>query len=221
MKTVRFLLMSMALLLALSPAIGADKLQPKTQRGDKALLFTINGLGDFGISGAPAGMLVWDSEDGIEISHYQGIGFKTFLSDGLALRIGLSFASNGLTTETDAGDKEDSQSILSIQPAIEYHLYQAEAVSIYAGGGLYLARLKMSSKVPDVDEVSYTMSSLGFAGLIGAEFYPWKSVSLAAEYQIGYASGSSTYDDGTDETDGPKAKVMGINAIGVTLGVHF
>ncbi len=221
MKKLVLLSLALSLLLLLSPVFGADKLQPKTQAGDKALLFTINGLGDFGVGGAPAGMLVWDSEDGIEVNHYQGLGFKTFLSDGIALRIGLAFASQGLTTETDDGDEENSYTVLSIQPAIEYHLYQAEAVSIYTGGGIYFAKATLSSKAPDTDDQTYSMSSLGFAALVGAEFYPWKSVSLAAEYQLGYASGSSSYDNGTDKTDGPKAHVMGINALGVTLGIHF
>ncbi|HOT97278.1 MAG TPA: outer membrane beta-barrel protein [bacterium] len=221
MKKMVLLLLTFSLLLLLSPVAGADKLQPKTQAGDKALLFTINGLGDFGVGGAPAGMLVWDSEDGVEMTHYQGLGFKTFLSDGIALRVGLCYASQGLTTETDDGDQERNSSVLSIQPAIEYHLYQAEAVSIYTGGGLYFAKSTMTHKAPDTEDQTYSMSSLGFAGLIGAEFYPWKSVSLAAEYQIGYASGSSTYDDGTDKVDGPKAHMMGINTLGVTLGIHF
>jgi opacity protein-like surface antigen len=221
MKKAMLLLVCFALLISLGVAFGADKLAAQTNQGDKALLFTINGLGDFGIGGAPAGMLVYETDGSADFETYSGIGFKTFLSDGIALRIGLGYSSGSVTTKTDAGDEINSLSLMSIQPAIEYHLYQAEAVSIYTGAGISYTKYSMSSDVPDTDKITYSISGLGFAGLLGAEFYPWKNVSFGAEYQLGYASGSSKADNGTDNTDGPKASMIGIQTIGVTLGIHF
>jgi opacity protein-like surface antigen len=221
MKKILFLLLCLTLITALNVAWSADKIQPQISQGDKALLFTVNGLGDFGVQGAPAGMLVYATEGGVEFSNYNGIGFKTFISDKMALRIGLGYAGSTITRETDDGDIESSLSLLCLQPAIEYHMFQADAVSIYTGAGVFYAKSGATEKAPDVDDVTYSMSSFGVAGLVGAEFYPWKNLSLAAEYQIGFVNGSSSYDDGTDEVDGPKAKLLGISAVGVTLAFHF
>ena len=221
MKKGMVVLACLALLITWNLALGADVIKPQTNQGDKALLFTINGLGDFGVGGAPAGFLVYSDEGGIGSESYTGVGFKTFISDGMAVRIGVGYSSTSMTTETGDGDVVNGLSMMTIQPAIEYHLYQAEAVSIYVGGGLSYTKFGISMEMPEMDKVTSSMSGIGVAGLLGAEFYPWKNVSFAAEYQLGYASGSSSSDDGTDKIDGPKVSMIGIHTIGVTLAVHF
>lgn len=221
MKKAMVLLVCGVVLSVLSSAVAADRIIPQIKLGDKALLFTVNGLGDFGVAGADAGTLVYTDGDNIESDSYSGIGFKTFLADRIALRVGLCYSSGSITTETDAGDVVESVSMLALQPAIEYHLFLAEAVSIYTGGALSIARIGTKTEIPDTDASTISASGLGIAGLLGAEFYPWKNVSFAAEYQLGYSSGSGKADNGTDEVEGPKAKVIGISTFGVTLGIHF
>jgi len=126
-----------------------------------------------------------------------------------------------VTTETDDGDEVESGSMLSLQPAIEYHLFQSEAVSIYTGGAFSFSTFSAKSEEPNGDEITYSRSILAFAALLGAEFYPWKNVSFAAEYQIGYASGSSKLGSGPIKLEGPKTSIMGINTVGVTIAFHF
>ncbi len=221
MKRGILVLVGFSLMILLNSAFAADKIIPQIRQGDKALLFTINGLGSFGVDGANAGMLIEENSGDIDTTPCYGVGFKSFISNRIALRVGLAYMKASVTTETDDGDEVDSRSLLSLQPAIEYHLWQSEAVSIYSGGLLQFTQFAASSEVPDADEVTLSSSSLGFAALLGAEFYPWKNVSFAAEYQLGFASGSSKYDDGTDEIEGPKASMMGIHTVGVTVAFHF
>ncbi|HOY43296.1 MAG TPA: outer membrane beta-barrel protein [bacterium] len=221
MKRGILVLVSFTLFILLNSAFAADKIVPQIRQGDKALLFTINGLGSFGVNGANAGLLVEENSGDVESSALYGLGFKTFISNRIALRVGLCYMGASVTTETDDGDEVESQSMLGLQPAIEYHLFQSEAVSIYTGGMISFSSYSAKSEVPDVDEVTFSSSSLGFGALLGAEFYPWKNVSFAAEYQLGFASGSGKYDDGTDEVEGPKASMKGINTVGVTIAFHF
>jgi opacity protein-like surface antigen len=219
----KWMVLFVIVMLCVSLAVAADNEENriKTSQGDNALLFTIGGIGDFNLGGAMAGMVLYSDENYPTSEYMTGIGFKTFLSDNMALRIGFAFEKLSYTEEDDAGDYEQNYSTLAIMPAIEYHLYKSGPVSIYTGAGLFFASMASASKAGDADETTLSWSSFGVAGLLGAEFYPWKSVSFGAEYQLGFASGSSKHDNGTDSVDGPKLSMLGTNTFGVTLGFHF
>ena len=222
MKKGIVLLMCLLVFFLTTLASGADpKIKPQTKKGDAALLFCINGLGNFGVTGARAGYLVATDAGGNIIDQTPaGLGFKYFLSNNVALRMGVGLSTSSVTTETAGGDETEGSSMISLQANLEYHLFQVEAVTIYTGGGLFFTVAGTSQELGD-NKTSNSASGIGLGGMLGAEFYPWRNVSFGAEYWLGYAKGSSKADNGVDETDGPSVSVLRVQAIGVILGIHF
>jgi len=219
----KWMILFVIVMLAVSVTVAADNESSriKTSQGDKALIFTVGGLGSFDLDGQLAGLVMYPDQEGFSSDELKGIGVKTFLSDNMALRLGFGYETMTRTDEADEGDHTLTYSVMAIMPALEYHLYQSGPVSIYTGAGLFYASMSSSTEAPNSDEQKMSASTMGFAGLLGAEFYPWKSVSFAAEYWLGYMSGSSKMEYGDDEADGPKLSAMGTNSFGVMIGFHW
>ncbi len=231
-------------------AQAGDENHPKTMKGDKALLFTINGLGYFGVEGNQAGMSplmlymttdLGEGFDGMDFSDLdvsapvaKGFGFLYYFGDNTALRMGLNYQS--ATVKQEFNDEEDgfdgetsvTLSTMGIAPGIQYHLVNTNALTIYTGAEFFYASGKLSMKEEgddDESEASLNFSGFGAAGLLGAQFYPFKNVSFGAEYKLGYSSLSSSMkmESGRnkDESDGPSISMLGITTWAVTLGFHF
>lgn len=248
MKKVLVLMLIAVFMVAFAQA--GDENHPMTMKGDRALLFTISGLGVFGIHGNQAGYspldvymssgAMEDLED-IDIGGFDdratlahGLGFLYYFGDNTALRMGLCYQSATVKQEYNEddfgfdGEMSVSLSTMSIAPGLQYHLVNTNALTIYTGAQFFYASSSMSMKAEEdgeEEEVSLNMGGFGFGGLIGAQFYPFKNVSFGAEYQLGYASLSSTMkyegEDDDEEIDGPSFTAMGIASWGVTLGFHF
>jgi len=247
----KVLLPLLLVLLVASFTQAADDIHAMTAQGDKALLFSVSGLGYFGVDGNQAGMspltmymlalaLEGNSDEigNINLSssalYSRGLGFLYYFGDNMAFRFGMSYASvtgtQEFNEEDDGYDGEFSMgiSMLSIAPGVQYHLVNTGRISIYTGGELFYGSTSITLKEEmdsDKTEESVSFNGFGVAGLIGAQFYPWKNVSLGAEYKLGYASFSmNTESDNGDEKvkeDGPSISALGINTWGVTLGFHF
>jgi opacity protein-like surface antigen len=229
MKKGMFVLFCLALFIVANVSLGANPpsniIKPKTQQGDMALLFTINGLGDFGVNGSETGYMIYPSDEQVESDDYEGIGFKGFLRNRLALRLGVGFHRDAVNTEVSntsgTGDEINAATSMSVQGGLEYHIYQAEAVTIYTGGLLGLARDSASLEEPDADKSTSSATTISIDALIGAEFYPWKNLSFGAEYRAGAAFGTTKSESGDHSHDGPKSSCIGIGVFSVILGFHF
>ncbi|MEP7220064.1 MAG: outer membrane beta-barrel protein [Bacteroidota bacterium] len=232
-------LLAVAIIFAATFGIAkAQENKPHTASGNKTLLFSINGFGDFGVGGSYAGSVPLGNSTvdsmfralgelvGTSlIRPVYGFGMRFFVADNVGLRIALGFNSTsnstprvtGTTTTTD----KDSRMAFGISPGLEFHVAHAGPVSFYTGGVLSYA-MSMTSKGQDSTETSATQSAFSINGLVGAEFYPWENVSLGAEYQVGVRFASTSSKAKGTSTDGPSSTDIGIaGPIRVALGIGF
>ncbi|MBC8144777.1 MAG: hypothetical protein H7X80_04270, partial [bacterium] len=97
---------------------------PQTQSGDMALMFSINGFGNFGIDGNNVGTLP-GGDSGSGGSSLLGPAMRFFLADNMGLRVGLGFnTSTETTTISDTMESSQTFTSFAIAPAIEIHLMQ-------------------------------------------------------------------------------------------------
>jgi opacity protein-like surface antigen len=206
--------------------------------GNTAILFSINGFGDFGVKpkvvgGTPLGNSGFDtvmSQLGQMVGQtfarpVYGIAMKFYLSDNIALRAGLGFNVQSESTPV-AGDTTGKETTLTrnafgIAPAVEVHVVQAGPISFYTGGGLSFAMASSSSGEGDAAR-SASQTGIGVNAIVGAEFFPWNNISLGAEYQVGAQINSTSSEVAGKSTDGPSSTTIGDSGpVRVALGVHF
>jgi hypothetical protein len=198
----------------------------------KALLFSFAGLANLGAN-----------------TYNGGIGAKYFLSSALAIRGSLQFAMANQKILANPGvgqvgtDGSSSATRFGLSLGGEYHLVQAR-VSPYVGAALNFSSTSTESKTagavtpPAVFTQTTTKNALageqgyiagtniGVAGLVGAEFFVTKEVSLAGEYQLGFnmtsrpdqevIAGSITTKTKTGSFTG-----LGFGTTALTLSVYF
>jgi hypothetical protein len=216
----------------------AQDAKPRTNAGDKSILFSLNGFGDFGVTGpvvgtTPLGNSTFDSLAsqlgqlmGTRVVRpIYGAGMRFFLTDNTALRIGLGFnlSSNSTPRPNDTTGKEDTDSrfAFGISPALEIHLINAGPVSFYTGVVLSCATAS-TSQGEDSLKVSNSQPGLGGGALLGAEVFILNNLSLGAEYQVGVLRSSTSNKSGSKSTDGPSSTDIGISGpVRITLGLHF
>jgi len=157
----------------------------------KAMLFTLQGLATLGAG-----------------DFNGGFGAKYYLSNAMALRLGLGLVMANETLPLPDGQSgtegKRSATGFGISAAMEYHLLPTR-VSPYVGAGLgfstqstnYEALLQSPATFQRTTENAragedignntyYAGSALNIGGIMGVEFFVTKEISLSAEYQIGY-----------------------------------
>ncbi len=229
----RLLLVLFVSLCWMSIPLHAQNVTPKDKSGDKALLFSINGFGNFGVGSLVAGNVGITAGSTVSFSSIPGAGIRYYLADRLALR---AIAGIGTRSDSDPGDTiiqaESSTFQFAVSPGIEVHMINAGPVSGYIGGQISFASATetSSSTVPDSAnplvrkrvESSTSGSGFGVGAFLGAEFFPWTNISLGAEYQVNFFSLSTSAKDTKGvSTDGPKFTTLAITSAAVFLGIYF
>ena len=219
----RFFLALLAVVVMANLSVADDGVMPKTKMGDKALLFTINGFGNFGIGNSPVGTVPSYTTAGVlQSTNLSGFGMKYYLADNLALRGSLAFGLQSSTTKSAAGDNKSSQMMFGLLPGVQYHISRLGPVTAYVGGWAVIGIWSGSSTPAGGAESKASGTVFGAGGMLGAEFYPWDNISLGAEYQLGLTASSSKVEPaGAASQDGPSITNVGINAFAVTLGVNW
>lgn len=227
------------LCLTISGVAHAQSATPKTSSGDKALMFSISGLGTFGITGSyvtsvPLSGTLFDSTDfssvfeafGVRLGRpLIGLGYKMFIADNMALRTGLSIMSSSrsetVMTAVDTTEKKSSSFGFGISPALEIHLVNSGPVTAYTGVVIAFGTYSKTNNPNDTTENSNTASTFGGGAMLGVEFTPWNNISLGAEYQIGITTTSVSSDLDGKEGKGPSTTDIGIGTFAVLLNVYF
>lgn len=220
-----FLILTAGLLIAGTGIAHAQSVTPKDKQGDRALVFSINGFGDFGITGVPAGQTAASTTGGPETSPILGAGVRMFMSDRMAVRVNVGL---GMTTEksdTDTLTKpETTTTTFGIAPGIEIHMMNAGPVSAYVGGQVAFGSTSTTSKrtiAGTTSESSTSGSVFAIQAILGAEFFPWSNISFGAEYLLGFSTASTSSESGGTSTDGPTRTHIGIGSAAVNCSVFF
>ncbi|MEX0602974.1 MAG: outer membrane beta-barrel protein [Bacteroidota bacterium] len=193
----KILVVLLALVLTGSMAFGQE-VNPNITAGSKALLFSFNGLA----------FLAAGNFDG-------GIGGKFFLSDMMAVRVGLQFASASatnpwpgvVTPPNTSVDGTQSATQFGVGGAVELHLAKGR-VRPFIGGGVGFSTTSTESKDPErgnpppaqttvknnangetIGGMTFVAgSSIEVYGLVGFEYFLYNEISLGAEYRVGFMS---------------------------------
>jgi opacity protein-like surface antigen len=217
MKKFLFVLFAVMLLVQLASA--GDDSNPKSKSGDKAWLFTLNGLSNLGAG-----------------NFMGGVGGKYYISDGNSLRIGLGFATSTTTTKyTGAPGGGSDQKVtgtgFSITPGFIHNINSSGPVLAYIGAQVSLGTGSATNENPGFvtnNKIHDSNTTFGVAGIAGVEWFAWNNISLAAEYQLAYTSTSGTHEvtvgGTTTSTDNPTTNGFGLGSASganLTLAVFW
>lgn len=213
----RLLLVGLVLLLAVGLVSAGERM---TKQGTHSLNFYINGLGNFGVFGVPAG-----TANG---SYLYGFGGSYFLQDDMALRAGVAF-NRWHSSEKDyavAGDERNlTEFDFGIMPALLWYCMSEGPVAGYWGPTAFYGMSSDETEyIPPAGastttKVSYT--DFGFGVVMGAQWWAWDQVAFNAEYILAYTMSSSKVESGATSTDGPDITDFGIYSWSVGLGLFF
>ena len=214
---MRTSLFALLIALVLGSMAHAQEIRPRTAAGDKALLFSVNGFGAFGVGGSYAGSqpvttLGLDTLFNMRLtSPIFGFGMRWYLGQNVALRASVGGAS-GTSYTPRAGDTtgatDDVTDIyLGISPALEFHIVNTGRLTVYAGGMLnYSTNLHATGTWADparrrLDVSASTTAGSGLTvhlapdaggGLISARITNVADVADSVLGVGGFAGGSAT-----------------------------
>ena len=130
----------------------------KTQSGSLGWMFSLSGLSNLGAG-----------------NYNGGVGMKYYFQDNCALRGGVGFS------KTDIPNQDNDPSSFEINGGLQYNYSSSGPVVGYFGGMVLFGSEKQTGQTE-------SSTLFGIAALAGAEWFPWNSVSLGAEYQLAFTS---------------------------------
>jgi len=154
--------LSLALIAVAFTSLAAQSAAPITAEGSKALVFSFNGFGTFGLGGIPASKTLVGA--GLVAETY-GAGATLFVADKAALRgaFNLSYASDGTNSEF----------LLALRPEYLWYLGATGPVALYAGAYAELG-------------VGTGLFEFGAGGELGVEYFFVPRLSVSAAYSLGF-----------------------------------
>jgi hypothetical protein len=215
-------LRAVALLLAVALSVGSA--QESYGSSGKALLFSFSGLS----------VLNLNSFDG-------GIGGKYFLNNSTAVRGGLTFgmASQSLPASPGPGQTGTDGSIsatrLGVGGALEVHMTSSQ-VQPYYGAGVGFQYTSTESKNAVIAPAAQTTiknnrfgetvsgstyqggTMLSVYAICGVEYFLNNSISLGAEYRLGFSSTSRSDEEASSGNTTVTTKMGSTTAIGIATG---
>jgi opacity protein-like surface antigen len=229
----RLLALVLVALLVVSVTYAGDTVVPKTKAGNKALLFTFGGLSNLGAGVYPPP----PTSDFIG-----GIGGKYYLSNNLALRLGVGFSTTTKTEKNPTsptptgqkGERDETTTSFTIAPGVTYNLAVTGPVVAYVGAQILYVSTNTSrdgaggNGFDSDSKVETSASGFGAGAILGVEWFPWENISFGAEYALTFISFSgdteSTFDGTSTKSDGPSTTSIGtaaLNGANLTIAVYF
>lgn len=202
----RFLVAIMCIALTTVGTFAQSEPSTQHQSGSTALLVDLKGLSDLGAG-----------------NYKGGLGAMTFISNDLALRAGIGF-SNKLEKKNNTAKEETTTTAFTITPGVRYNVYDNDNVALYTGGEVTFGMGEVKNEAGGTQTSKATATTVGGGVFAGAEWFPWKHVSLMLEYGLGYTGTTSKLTAGSGpETDGPESTdiMLGLTSANFTLAWYF
>ena len=212
MKHVLLVLVVLALCFGIAVAS-----EPQTKNGDRALMFTVSGLGTFGVGSSPVASL----SSPLGTHNLAGFGAKGYLSDNTAIRGAVDLGWTKKDKQGNSGLDESSGMSFGLTPGIEWHFGNSGPVTAYVGAMAAFGWTQTKYTPNGGTESKWTGTIFGASAIMGVEYFPWDMMSLGAEYQLGFSTNSTKSEGGGTSVDGPTYTNFGIDSWAVTLAVYF
>jgi hypothetical protein len=155
-----------------------------------------------------------------------GAGFRYFVTNEIAVALGLNFGTGSSTQEFTGGDKsETSSTSFGVAVDANYHFKPLYSVSPYVGlnvnFGSYSSNISETVEGTTV-ETDYSGSGFGAGVNFGFDWYFTEGLSLGGKYTLGFRSlGKPEEKSGNVTVEGPSSSGFGIGSASVILNVHF
>lgn len=155
-----------------------------------------------------------------------GVGFQYFVTNEIALGLGLNFGTSSSTQEFPNGNStKNSSTSFGLSVDGNYHLKALYSVSPYVGVNLNFGTY--SSTVDQVvnnvsDKTEYSGTGFGAGINFGFDWYFTEGLSLGGKYTLGFQSlGKPDQKQGNVTVEGTSRSTFGTGAASVILNVHF
>ena len=155
-----------------------------------------------------------------------GAGFRYFVTNQIAIALGLSFGTSSSTLESETGKSESSATVFGVGIDANYHLMSLYVVTPYVGANINFSSLTASEEFTPEGEATeitdYSGSGWGIAAQFGFDWYFTEGLSLGGKYALGFRSLGEPEITSEGETEtGPSSTSFGISTFSVLLNVHF
>ena len=165
-------------------------------------------------------------DDAISSLDLFGAGFRYFITNQIALGLGLSFGSSSSTLESETGKSESSATLFGLGLDANYHLMSLYGVSPYIGLNVNFGTLSGTNEVTPEGEATETTefsgNGFGVAGQIGFDWFFTEGISLGGKYALGFRSlGEAEITSEGETQKGPSSSAFGISTFSVILNAHF
>jgi hypothetical protein len=212
---------------------------PMTMKGNKQMVFHFNGLSRlhlepyFHAVGFMEKAVNWDCEypgddycDVIDCNPCSGgLGFRYFLNDDAAVRVGVNIALASITLKHPTPDYENKYTCNEYGISLVYEKYMPaiHGIAPYmgAGAGFTLSKAKFEPGQESYVDTELTGTGFDVLGVIGFQWYFTEGMSLGGEYETGF-----NYETGDYKEDGEKVAewngyAFNHKTASFFLGVHF
>ena len=156
-----------------------------------------------------------------------GAGFRYFITNQIALGLGLSFGSASSSLESEVQKRETSGTVFGVGLDGNYHLMSLYGISPYVGLNINFGTFSGTDEVTPEGEATETTefsgNGFGIAAQIGFDWFFTEGLSLGGKYALGFRSlGEAEIVPSEGETEkGPGSTSFGISTFSVLLNVHF
>ncbi len=155
-----------------------------------------------------------------------GAGFRYFVTNEIAVGLGLNFGTGSSEQEFTGGDKrETSSTSFGVAVDANYHFKPLYSVSPYVGINVNFG--SVSSNVTETEEGTTTETDFSGTGLgaginFGFDWFFTEGLSLGGKYTLGFRSlAKPEAKSGNVTVEGPSSTSIGIGSASVILNVHF
>ncbi len=210
MKKSMFLTLALCLLPFTALAQETAAADTPLTAGTMSLMFSFGSYGtNYGLTnGAFFSAAPNEDMDPMTIHAQYGLGGRYYLSSQLAVRGTLLFG----TTSHDTEGNEESYTRFGLAGGAQFHFLNSGKASLYGGGMLAIYSGSYSEDgADDLDIMGF-----GVYGILGAEYYISKNLSLGAEYTLGLTKVSA--EQGPVDSD---YFDLSIQMFSFNLGFHF
>lgn len=165
-------------------------------------------------------------DEGFASLDLMGAGFRYFVTNQIAIALGVSFGTYSSSLETETGKEEESSTVVGVSIDANYHLMSLYGVTPYIGANINLSSLSASEEFTPEGEATeitdYSGSGWGIAAQFGFDWYFTEGLSLGGKYALGFRSLGEPEVTSEGETEkGPSSTSFGISTFSVLLNVHL
>jgi hypothetical protein len=190
-------------------------IRPLTKSGSAAMLFTLGGFGTFGVA-APVIATAPNGSNFGGGNTASGAGLRYFFADDMALRVLIAFGSTSTGADSLTSGAV-STLLFGIGAGVEWHMRPLYSTSPYIGVqiGFVSASQTTTNRVPntsggkDVD-TKISASQFNAALLAGFDWFFTRGIAIGAEYQLGFATTSSSTTVAGTTANNPSTTGIGI-----------